>query len=68
MEEFMSVKDKEKAIYELLVDKLYHFFVTERREARVDTVVQILSILKPVEINETEVKDEKKNFEEVDII
>ena len=64
----MDVKDKENALYELLIDKLYNFFILERREARVDTVVHILSVLRPVDVKETEVKEGKKSFEEVDII
>lgn len=68
MDNYMSIEDKEKELYESLIEKLYRFFIMERREARVDTVVHLLGILKPVGVNETEIETKKRNFEEVDII
>lgn len=63
----MTIKDMEKSLYEFLMQKLYHFFVVERKEARVDTVVQILTLLRPSEVLGKEIEEDSKS-EEVDII
>lgn len=63
----MTIKDMEKSLYEFLMQKLYHFFVVERKEARVDTVVQILTLLRPSEVLGKELEEDSKS-EEVDII
>lgn len=63
----MTIKDMEKSLYEFLMQKLYHFFVVERKEARVDTVVQILTLLRPSEVLGKEIEEDNK-LEEVDII
>lgn len=63
----MEIREMEKSLYEFLMQKLYHFFVVERKEARVDTVVQILTLLRPSDILGKELEEDKK-LEEVDII
>lgn len=63
----MTIKDMERSLYEFLMQKLYHFFVVERKEARVDTVVQILTLLRPSEVLGKEIEEDSKS-EEVDII
>ena len=63
----MTIKDMEKSLYEFLMQKLYHFFVVERKEARVDTVVQMLTLLRPSEVLGKELEEDSKS-EEVDII
>ena len=63
----MEIREMEKSLYEFLMQKLYHFFVVERKEARVDTVVQILTLLRPSDILGKELEEDEK-LEEVDII
>ena len=63
----MTIKDVEKSLYEFLMQKLYNFFLVERKEARVDTVVQILTLLRPTEALGKELKEGNES-EEVDII
>lgn len=67
----MGTEEKAAEIYAVMVDKLYDHFVVNRREARVDTVVQILSVLAPCASDKEgvlEASDAPKDLEEVDIL
>lgn len=67
----IGTEEKAAEIYAVMVDKLYDHFVVNRREARVDTVVQILSVLAPCASDKegvSETSDSPKDFEEVDIL
>lgn len=65
----MESLSKEKELYDVMVEKLHRYFVIEKKEARIDTVIQILSVLSPFKVEDKKSNNEtSKNFEEVDII
>lgn len=38
--------DKEKELYDLMLDKLYKYFVVEKNGVKIETAVDILALLK----------------------
>lgn len=62
---------KAKEVYSVLIDKLHSYFVVQGREARLDTVVDLLSALTSV-VSVSRVMDDVQGFtqkeEEVDLI
>lgn len=63
-----SIVDKKMELYQVLVDKLYHYFVEEKKEARIDTVVSLLSALTHQNKDKDAISEAQENFEEVDLI
>lgn len=62
------ISDKEFELREVLIDRLYRYFVLEKKESRIDTIVLVLSALSDKEGDKEIISEASKNFEEVDII
>lgn len=55
-----STATKEEELYDVMLDKLYTYFVVEKNGAKVETVIQVLSILKPKEVEHSDPKVQKE--------
>lgn len=60
--------DKVTEIYSVMIDKLYRYFVTDRGEARLDTITSVMVSLAPFIALREEPTDQKSTMEEVDLI
>lgn len=60
--------DKVTEIYSVMIDKLYRYFVTDRGEARLDTITSVMVSLAPFIALHEEPTDQKSTMEEVDLI
>lgn len=59
----MDEKGKVKELYSVMVDKLYSYFVENKGEAKVDTIVDILEMLTPL-LEKDKEKDPKQEKEQ----
>ena len=60
--------DKVTEIYSVMIDNLYRYFVTDRGEARLDTITSVMVSLAPFIALLEEPTDQKSTMEEVDLI